>query len=78
MIDGQDMSKVSDALDALRLALDHLDDLEEWAAAGHVSMAISLLYATPEADDPGSNAPRSDAHRAPLRLNSKAQGWIRE
>ena len=38
------MSKVSDALDALRAAQALLDELEEWAAAGHVSMALSLLY----------------------------------
>jgi hypothetical protein len=38
------MSKVSDALDALRAAQALLDELEEWAAAGHVSMASSLLY----------------------------------
>lgn len=38
------MSKVGDALDALRVAQELLDDLEEWAAAGHVSMATSLLY----------------------------------
>jgi len=44
------MSKVSDALDALEVAQELLDELEEWAAAGHVSMASSLLYSVIEAD----------------------------
>lgn len=48
--EGHRMSKVNDALDALRAAQDLLDDLEEWAAAGHVSMATSLLYGASDVD----------------------------
>jgi hypothetical protein len=38
------MAKIAEAFDALRLALELLDNLKEWAAAAHVSTALSLLH----------------------------------
>lgn len=38
------MNKAVDAIEALHDALSHVDRLGHYAAAAHVSMAISLLY----------------------------------
>ncbi|MCU6455311.1 hypothetical protein LPN01_14605 [Sphingomonas sp. A2-49] len=38
------MTKIGKAIEALQAELAQLDEMGQWAAAAHVSMAISLLY----------------------------------
>jgi hypothetical protein len=38
------MNKIGKAIEALQAELAQLDEMGQWAAAAHVSMAISLIY----------------------------------
>ncbi len=58
------MNRIADARNLLGTAMELLDDLGEWAAAAHVSTAISLLYTLPGDAIATSSGGQSSSPRA--------------